>query len=171
MSVWTRSTIPTGGQDSYPTASSVRADVNRLFRTLLRPRTLAAVVAASVLVGSLLPPAAIPSAPPQGQPSAPTVFEIFGLGVGVDKPIHALSYALLGGLAAAWRGRQSGLALVGVVVAVAAFGAGVEVAQLAVPGRTASVGDGVANLVGAVAGVTSWWLWDRPRWPARRSTN
>jgi VanZ family protein len=90
----------------------------------------------------------------------PTTPGLFGLGV--DKPVHALSYALLGGLAAAWRGRD-GVALVGVVVAVAGFGAGVEVAQLAVPGRTASMGDAAANFVGAVVGVAGWRLWRRSR--------
>ncbi|WP_380675893.1 VanZ family protein [Salinigranum sp. GCM10025319] len=105
-----------------------------------------------VLVGSLLP------APETGGAS-------IGLfGVGVDKVVHAASYAVVAGLAAASRDwRRRGLAVLGIVVAVAVFGAGVEVAQSFVPGRTMSGADAVANAVGAATGVVGWWLFDRNR--------
>lgn len=168
MSTAVRTSHRGRGEDSYPTVSSVWTDVSHLSRTLLRPRTLTVVVAGGILFGSLLPLSGTLS-PLPSPPSVPTTPGLFGLGF--DKPVHALSYALLGGLAAAWRG-EVGLALVGVVVAVAGFGAGVEVAQLAVPGRTASMGDTAANFVGAVAGAASWRLWCRlRRRPAGESVN
>jgi VanZ family protein len=121
-----------------------------------RPLGPAVVLAAAtvVLVGSLLP---TPTAASEASVVAP-------LGVGADKWVHAASYAVVAGLAAATRGWGRRVpALVAVVVAVAAFGAGVEVAQSFVPGRTASGADAVANAVGAAVGVAAWWLIARRR--------
>jgi hypothetical protein len=121
-------------------------------RDRLGGSTLAVVALGVVLVGSLLP------APETGGTSV-------GLfGVGADKVVHAAGYAAVAGLAAASRDwRRRGLAVVAVVVAVTAVGAGVEVAQSFVPGRTMSGADAVANAVGAAAGVVGWWLLDRNR--------
>jgi VanZ family protein len=86
-------------------------------------------------------------------------------GVGADKWVHAASYALLAALAVSGRVTRfttsGAVGLVVVVLAVAGFGAGIEVAQSFVPGRTASGGDVVANTIGAVVGVAcvvSWWV-------------
>lgn len=129
-----------------------------------RWRWLPLAVAGGILLGSLLPPAVVElsgvtsalslslSAPPfasAGPASAP-------FGVGADKVVHALSYAVLGWVSVTSDGRQRHASLLLVVLAVAGFGAGVEVAQSFLPGRTASAGDAAANLVGAVAGVVGW---------------
>jgi VanZ family protein len=116
--------------------------------------TVVVVVAAVVLVGSLLP---VPTTASEASVVAP-------LGIGADKWVHAASYAVVAGLAAATRGWGRRVpALVAVAVAVAVFGAGVEVAQSFVPGRTASGADAVANAVGAAVGVAGWWLLARRR--------
>lgn len=137
-------------------------NVSRLSLTRVSPRTRTAVVAGAILFGSLLPVSTLLSVFPVFPPS-PETTTVSLFGVGVDKLVHALSYALLGSVAAAWRGRRRGVALVVVVCAVAAFGVGVEVAQTAVPGRTATVGDAVANFAGAAVGVGSWRQWGRSR--------
>jgi VanZ family protein len=117
----------------------------------LPPRTLGLAAAGVVLVGSLLP----------APPSDPSV-TVAAFGLGVDKWVHAASYALVAGLAAAsGQQRRRTLALIAVVVGVTAFGVGVEVAQSFVPGRTTSAADAVANAVGAAVGVTGWWLFVR----------
>jgi VanZ family protein len=88
-------------------------------------------------------------------------------GLGADKWLHAASYAVVAGLAVwtvrARRARDGALALVAVVLAVAAFGAGIEVVQSFVPGRTASGGDAVANAVGATVGTLAARVLS-PRW-------
>lgn len=128
-----------------------------------RRRTLTAllvVAAGAVFVGSVLP---LPAAGGDLTLAGP-------FGVGADKWIHAASYAVLAALAVS--GRLTRLTnggafdLVVVVVAVACFGAGIEVVQSFVPGRTASGGDAVANTLGAVVGVVvvvSWWVVTRWR--------
>lgn len=76
---------------------------------------------------------------------------------GVDKIVHVIGYACLTyTVAGAVRARTAGR-LAAVVVAVAAFGAGVELVQPVV-GRTASPLDALANLAGAVAGALLWAL-------------
>jgi hypothetical protein len=128
--------------------------------------TLLVVVAAVVFLGSVFP---LPTT------GAGTAVDVSGpLGVGADKVVHAASYAVIAGVAA-WgarvRGAEYGLVgLVAIVVLVAAFGAGVEVVQSVVPGRTASGGDAVANTVGAVVGVAvvlGWWVLVRRVRPGR----
>ncbi|WP_240137617.1 VanZ family protein [Salinigranum salinum] len=113
------------------------------------PATLLAVASLAMLVGSLVP-----------APATTADVAVAGpFGVGADKWLHAAGYAVVAGLAAASRDwRRRALALVVVVVAVATFGAGIEVAQSVVPGRTASSADAVANTVGAVVGVAGWAL-------------
>ena len=114
--------------------------------------TLAVAALGVVLVGSLLP------APETGGTSV----ELFG--VGADKLVHAASYAVVAGLAATSREwRRRGLAVLVIVLAVAVLGAGVEVSQSVVPGRTMSGADAVANVVGAAAGVVGWWVFDGTR--------
>jgi hypothetical protein len=138
--------------------------------------TLGAVAAVAVLVGSLLP---APTAATDGVSVATP------LGVGLDKWVHAASYAVVAGLASAGyvggRDRWSeskpprphaalalALTLVAVVVLVGVFGAVVEAAQSVVPGRTTSGADALANTVGAVVGVVGWWTIRRLRPAATR---
>ncbi len=125
----------------------------------VRQRTFATLLVAVgvVFVGSVLP------LPTGG--GDPGVALAGPFGVGPDKVVHAVSYATIAGLAVLerrTRGVRNGVVgLVAVVVVVAAFGAGVEVVQSVVPGRTASGADAVANAVGAVVGVVAvlgWWL-------------
>jgi len=71
---------------------------------------------------------------------------------GTDKLLHAVGYAAVAFAAANAPEAPTDRTLVGVVVAVAAFGAGVEVVQPVV-GRAASLGDAVANLAGAALGA------------------
>lgn len=110
--------------------------------------TLVVVAAGVVFVGSVLP---LPSAGGDVAVAGP-------FGVGADKWVHAASYAVIAALAVSRRLTRfetpGAIGLVVVVLAVAGFGAGIEVAQSFVPGRTASSGDVVANTVGAVVGVT-----------------
>ena len=103
----------------------------------------AGVVAVSVAV--LFAPAGdVPAAPP-----------------GVDKVVHALLF-----LALAATGRWAGLRPAVLAPALIAYAAGSEVLQgLAPIGRTASVADWVADVVGLLAGLA---LWARLMGPARR---
>lgn len=126
-------------------------------------------VASGILVLSLVPM-------PSGDP---------GVAVGpADKVAHAVGYAVLGvaGIRATAfdprlgrRGTRPaagvspavgavGLA-VGVILAVAAFGGGVELLQIAVPGREFEGVDALANAAGATVGV-GWWTGHR-RSPVR----
>lgn len=91
-----------------------------------------------------------------GPAGAPT-FGPLGL-VGADKWFHAAGYAAFA-LAVAFAlvaGGPSGV-LLALVVPVA-FGAGIEVLQAFLPPRTASTTDALANAVGALLGVTGWWV-------------
>lgn len=69
--------------------------------------------------------------------------------IGLDKWLHATAYAVLAAAVTFADGR----ATVGVASAVA-YGVLVELLQLGVPYRSASVLDAAANLVGAIAGAT-----------------
>jgi hypothetical protein len=78
--------------------------------------------------------------------------------VGADKWLHGVGYAVLAGTLVPAASRadrdRSGLRLVLFAVAVAAgVGLGVELLQWPHPGRTASLADATANLVGAVLGA------------------
>jgi VanZ family protein len=75
-----------------------------------------------------------------------------GVPAGLDKLVHAAGYAAVAFAAAMAPEEDTDRALAGVVLAVTAFGAGVEVVQPTV-GRTASLADALANLAGAAAGA------------------
>jgi hypothetical protein len=109
---------------------------------------LGRAVFAGVVVVSLvvlfLPAGDVPGAPP-----------------GVDKIVHAVLFLIL-----AATGRWAGLRPAVLVPALVAYAAGSEVLQgLAAIGRTASVLDWAADVVGVVAGLA---LWARLAGPARR---
>lgn len=105
-----------------------------------RRRRLAPLgIVGAVVAASLLPGSAGASALPPGS----------------DLLLHAFGYAAVAA-ALAWSERVTGLRTgATLVVAVAAVGAGVELLQSPVPGRTPSVADAVANALGASVG---WWL-------------
>ena len=117
--------------------------------------TTFAVVLVIVVSASLVPAPAAPDGE-SGTVAPP----------GTDALLHLVGYAAVAyTLAGTVAGRRGGdadrtglpaVALVGVVVVAAAVGGGVEVAQGAVPGRTPSTLDAVANAVGAVAGAALW---------------
>lgn len=116
-------------------------------------RRLALFVAVTVVVvaSSLAPAPTGPGGAPTGDVAPP----------GSDLVVHAIGYAavaytLAAVLPARFRRTDSALPLVGVVVATAALGGAVELAQSFVPGRTLSTLDAVANAVGATVGVV-WW--------------
>jgi hypothetical protein len=88
----------------------------------------------------------------------PTVVTGRAGGGGLDKLAHAAGYAVLAA-AVAWGGRVRGRALVVVALVVTAYGAGIELLQTTLSGRTADVADGLANAVGAVVGVVWYHLW------------
>jgi VanZ family protein len=96
-------------------------------------RTVALVVV--VLAASLVPASGGDSLPPNA-----------------DKLFHFAGYAALAFAAVMAPAEDTDRALVGVVLAVAAFGAGIEVVQPAV-GRTASAMDALANAAGATVGA------------------
>jgi VanZ family protein len=120
-----------------------------------RWRVLAGVVTLVVVVASLLPPELF-LGPDTG--ATPDLRGPLGL-VGLDKWLHALGYAVLAGtlvpaVAADRPGRRSLAGTVVVAFAVAAgVGLGVELLQWPHPGRTASLVDAAANLVGAAVGA------------------
>ena len=113
-----------------------RLDAARLGRA-----AFATVVAVSLVV--LFAPASdVPNAPP-----------------GVDKIVHAALF-----LALAATGRWAGLRPAVLLPALVAYAAGSEVVQgLSGIGRTASVADWAADVVGVLAGLALW-----ARVPARR---
>ncbi|WP_256296674.1 VanZ family protein [Haloarchaeobius salinus] len=101
--------------------------------------------AAVVLVASLVDP--------PGAATAST--RPFGV-LPADKWQHGLAYAVLGGLVARALERTTLQAALLAVALAVAVGFGVELCQSFVPWRTASLGDGAANAVGAVVGVAGW---------------
>ena len=103
-----------------------------------RWRVLAVVSIVAVLAGSLAP----------GSTAG-------GLPAGADKLLHAVGYAVVAVSLAGARRAETARTLVSVVLAAALLGVGIEVVQPAV-GRTASVLDAVANLLGATAGAVGW---------------
>lgn len=74
------------------------------------------------------------------------------LPAGADKLAHAVGYAAVAFAAGMTPEEATDRALAGVVLAVAAFGAGIEVVQPTV-GRTTSLLDALANLAGAALGA------------------
>jgi len=75
--------------------------------------------------------------------------------VGVDKYLHFLGYFGLGAVVAAVDGRRSpSRVLVATALAAAAYGAGIELLQHPIPGRTPDGADALANVLGATTGAT-----------------
>lgn len=114
-----------------------------------RQVALPAVLTLLIVVASLVPPSLVLGPP---TPGGPTTL----LGVALDKWVHAVAYAVLAGTLVPplaeqhqshWR-----VAVVAVTVATG-VGLGVELLQWPHPGRTASLADAAANLVGAVCGA------------------
>ncbi len=78
-----------------------------------------------------------------------------------DKLLHAVAYSLVGACAALGATRRAGLtraALVEAVVLGAGYGVVDEIHQAFVPGRSSTVSDAVADLVGVCFGA---WLFRR----------
>lgn len=112
----------------------------------MRPgsRAVALTLGVAILAVSLLP----------APGDAPTLVGPFG--VGLDKYVHAGGYALLSYAATDARHPRSFRGVAVVVLAVGLYGAGVELAQGLSPGRLPSLGDAVANLLGAAVGSAVW---------------
>jgi VanZ family protein len=100
----------------------------------MSPRTVAAAVVVAVVAASLVPLGGGASTFPDGL-------------------FHVVGYAAVAA-AVVRAGPPTRRTLAVAVVVAVAVGAGVELLQGLVPGRTPSVADAAANLVGAVAGVT-----------------
>lgn len=111
-------------------------------RTLTPRQWLAgAVIATVTVVAGSLAPASTASGPASG----------------ADKLLHGVGYGAIAFFVAGARNARTLRQLAVVVVAVTLLGAGVEVVQPFV-GRTASVGDAFANLVGAWSGALAFEL-------------
>lgn len=108
-----------------------------------------AAVAGTIFVGSVLDPpsSGVPSLGPLGA---------FGL----DKWLHAVAYAgLAGTLAVALAPGRAPAAATALAVALAVgYGVGMEVVQAPLAERSFSVGDVVANVLGAGLGALGWRL-------------
>jgi VanZ family protein len=88
-----------------------------------------------------------------------------------DKLLHAVAYGGLAGLAligalgrGGWRGRNRGRAALVALLLASLYGVVDEVHQAYVPGRSSTVGDWVADTLGALVVVAAWWranLWPR----------
>jgi VanZ family protein len=123
-----------------------------------RRDALAAVVAAGLLLASVVDPggAGVGAATPGGPLGA------FGL----DKWAHAAGYATLAlavAFAVAARRSVGPAALGAVVLAVAAYGAGIEVVQATLPARSFDLADMAANATGALLAAAAWVLVGRRR--------
>ena len=76
--------------------------------------------------------------------------------VGVDKWVHALTYATLTGLLAVALRARTRRELLAAALVSAGVGAGVEVVQSTLPARSGDPADALANLVGATAAALVW---------------
>jgi VanZ family protein len=130
---------PTTGQSATTTEASPR---RALARRWWRP----ALVGLALVVAALLPGGA--GGPPTAGP--------LGL-VGADKWLHAVGYALFAAVLvpALDPDRPARWAVLVAVVAATALGAGLELAQWPVPGRSTSAADAAANAVGALVGAVA----------------
>lgn len=108
----------------------------------MSPRRLAvpAVVGVAVVAASLVP---LGSAAGSAAP------------VGADKLLHAVGYAAIAATTCRAVRARSARMLAFVAVGAVALGAGVELLQGVVPTRQPSLGDAVANAVGALVGVAA----------------
>lgn len=73
---------------------------------------------------------------------------------GADKVVHASMYAVLGALIARAIAQEGGRVFVLPLVVIALLGAGDEWHQMFIPGRSADVRDWLADVAGAIAGLT-----------------
>ncbi|WP_227353657.1 VanZ family protein [Haladaptatus salinisoli] len=126
------------------------------------PRPLRVRWAAVVLVAAVICYFSVFTTPDAGvTPTGP-----LGL-VGMDKWAHAVGYGVLGAaLAVALAGERGpaadGRATAALAVAGATgYGVAMEIAQLTAPLRHTSVGDVVADALGATAAVAVWWAFSR----------
>jgi len=103
--------------------------------------------AACVVVASVLPAPKIPG------PSIP----------GLDKAAHFAFYLGLAFLAQRAMRKTCLAYWAAVTVSCGAFGAALELVQGFLPGRSSSVADGIANVLGAAAGSAAYVLWVRRR--------
>ena len=103
---------------------------------------LAVAIALVIVIGSLLPA--------RGE-------ELLGPPlVGVDKLIHFVGYAMFAGVLAAARNASTRRTAVVVFAIAFTLGLSLEFVQWTLPTRVFSLQDGVANAIGAIAGVTGW---------------
>ena len=102
-------------------------------------RRLAVVAAASVVLASVAPVSGVAAS------AGP---------LALDALFHAVGYGVVAALVVRSRGPTAGGFVVAVVAAVA-LGVAVEGLQALLPFRTASVGDVVADLAGAVVGAAA----------------
>lgn len=85
---------------------------------------------------------------------------------GSDKVKHFIAYAGLAAPMIVWLGARR---VIWVIAMATAFGFGIEIIQgLMTAGRTPSLGDALANLLGAMFGAGAMWLVIRPRHRWRR---
>ncbi|MFC7167491.1 VanZ family protein [Halospeciosus flavus] len=97
---------------------------------------------------------------PLGRPGRRGGFDVrFTRLVGLDKWLHAVGYAGLSFLVAAAFGRRGWRSLTAVVALVVVFGGAIELVQGALPWRSASVLDLLADAVGALVGVAAYRGW------------
>lgn len=106
-----------------------------------RDARLVWLVAGAVLVASLVPLGGAGGSVPGG-----------------DKLLHAVGYGLLCAAVLRWRRPEALDGFLAAIVAVAAYGAGVELLQWAVPTRWPSLLDALANALGATLVAAVWWL-------------
>ncbi len=110
-------------------------------------------VARGVFAVAVLVSLAVLFAPPSDVPDSPP---------GVDKVVHAALFLLL-----AVTGRWAGVRRAGLAVVLVVYAAGSEALQgLDVVGRSASVADWLADVVGVLAGLALWAALVRRRRPA-----
>ncbi|MFD1514610.1 VanZ family protein [Halomarina rubra] len=124
----------------------------------LAPRTRVAsvgVVAVGILLASVVDPGSTGAAgsTPSFDPPGP---------FGVDKWVHAGSYAALALVAtyalAAWTDVTRWGTLLAVVAVVALYGVGIEVVQATIPARSFDLVDMAANATGALLAAAGWSL-------------
>lgn len=107
---------------------------------MARDAQLVSLVAGLILVSSLIPVGGMASGVP-----------------GADKLVHVVGYGTLCATVLRWRAVDAPSGYLLAVVAVAAYGGGVELLQGTVPTRTPSHLDALANAAGATLVAVGWW--------------
>lgn len=124
-------------------------------------RTLRVLVTLSCMAGVY-----IVSTVPEGDGTAGAGWLLASVSPNVQNLLHPLAYA---GLALLWVWTLTGwrvrpwIAAISAIVIASLFGALLEIDQLWVPGRFASLGDGLLNVVGAILGTWLYVRWLKPR--------